>query len=333
MAIEIIEIDLEQVGTPKSVHITLAQTQVLEPSTICPDNYLDSVKHAEKNQLIEIQSEHIRKQLERALLDDPNFVLFPELSIPWEMQDELREVAIKENVYIVGGLTYGPDYQSTCAVFPPFKRDNIPLQYKLNRAPAEDKNVKTGQRIIIFKNSGFGTFASVICYDFTSLRISREIRDHGVNILFLPTLNRAVDLFDDMATGQCYTLYTYICLCNSAGSGLGNSASYGPMRTSEGGYLQQERVIGKIAGTQETTLTTVLDIPGLLESIKRFKNSKTVLTGFITPPADFREPGVLISPFTPLGPARDNFVGRENRIREFWANIESNNHVLLLGPS
>jgi ABC-type antimicrobial peptide transport system ATPase subunit len=86
MAIEIIEIDLEQVGTQKSVHITLAQTQVLEPSTICPDNYLDSVKHAEKNQLIEIQSEHIRKQLERALLDEPNFVLFPELSIPWEMQ-------------------------------------------------------------------------------------------------------------------------------------------------------------------------------------------------------------------------------------------------------
>jgi len=208
-----------------------------------------------------------------------------------------------------------------------------PLQYKLNRAPAEDKNVKTGQRIIIFKNSGFGTFASVICYDFTSLRISKEIRDYGVNILFLPTLNRAVHLFDDMATGQCYTLYTYICLCNSAGSGLGNSASYGPVRTSEGGYLQQERVIGKIAGTQETTLTTVLDIPGLLESIKRFKNSSAVLTGFITPPADFREPGVLISPFTPLGPARENFVGRENQIREFWAHIESNNHVLLLGPS
>nr|AAU43710.1 hypothetical protein GZ26D8_41 [uncultured archaeon GZfos26D8] len=57
------------------------------------------------------------------------------------------------------------------------------------------------------------------------------------------------------------------------------------------------------------------------------------MTGFITPPADLREPGVLISPFTPLGPARENFVGRENRIREFWANIESNNHVLLLGPS
>jgi len=128
MAIEIIEINLKQVGAPKQARITLAQTQVLEPSTICPDNYLDSVKHAEKNQLIEIQSEHIRKQLERALLDEPNFVLFPELSIPWEMQDELREVAIKENVYIVGGLTYGPDYQNTCAVFPPFKSDNIPLQ-------------------------------------------------------------------------------------------------------------------------------------------------------------------------------------------------------------
>lgn len=333
MAIEIIEIDLKQIDTPRNARVTLAQTHVLEPTKICPDSYLDSVGKAEKNKLIEIQSERIRKQLKRALLDEPNFVLFPELSIPWEMQDELREVAIKEKVYIIGGLTYGPDYQNTCAVFPPFKSDKIPFQYKLNRAPAENINVKTGQRVLIFKNSGFGTFACVICYDFTSLRIGREIRDHGVHILFLPILNRAVDLFDNMATGQCYTMYTYICLCNSAGSGLGNSASYGPVRTIEGGQLQQERVIGKIAGTQETTLTTVLDTPGLLESIQRFKNNRVILTGFITPPADLREPGVLISPFTPLGPARENFVGRDLQMREFWALIESSNHVLILGPS
>jgi predicted amidohydrolase/DNA polymerase III delta prime subunit len=333
MAIEIIEIDLKQVGAPKQACVTLAQTQVLEPSKIRPDSYQDSVEKAEKNQLIKMQSELIRKQLKRALLDEPNFVLFPELSIPWEMQDELREVAIKENVYIVGGLTYGPDYQNTCAVFPPFEIDKLPLQHKLNRAPAENENVKTGNRIVLFKNSGFGTFASVICYDFTSLHIGREMRDHTVNILFLPTHNRAVDLFNDMATGQCYTLYTYICLCNSAGAGFGNSASYGPVRKIDGSPLQQERVIGKLAGTQETTLPTKLDIPGLIDSIQRFKDNRAVLTGFITPPADLREPGVLISPFTPLGPARENFVGRENRIRKFWANIESNNHVLLLGPS
>ena len=333
MAIEIIEIDLKQVGAPKQARITLAQTQVLEPSKIRPDSYQDSVEKAEKNQLIKMQSERIRKQLERALLDEPNFVLFPELSIPWEMQDELREVAIKENVYIVGGLTYGPDYQNACAVFPPFEIDKLPLQHKLNRAPAEDENVKTGNRIVLFKNSGFGTFASVICYDFTSLHIGREMRDHTVNILFLPTRNRAVDLFNDMATGQCYTLYTYICLCNSAGAGFGNSASYGPVRKIDGSPLQQERVIGKLAGTQETTLPTKLDIPGLIDSIQRFKDNRAVLTGFITPPADIREPGALVSPYTPLGPARENFVSRELQKREFWAHVESSNHVLLLGPS
>ena len=333
MAIEIIEIDLKQVGAPKQACVTLAQTQVLEPSKICPDSYQDSIEKAEKNQLIKIQSERIRKQLERALLDEPNFVLFPELSIPWEMQDELREVAIKENVYIVGGLTYGTDYQNACAVFPPFEIDKLPLQHKLNRAPAEDENVKTGNRIVLFKNSGFGTFASVICYDFTSLHIGREMRDHTVNILFLPTHNRAVDLFNDMATGQCYTLYTYICLCNSAGAGFGNSASYGPVRKIDGSPLQQERVIGKLAGTQETTLPTKLDIPGLIDSIQRFKDNRAVLTGFITPPADLRDPGALVSPYTPLGPARENFVSRELQKREFWTHVESSNHVLLLGPS
>ena len=136
-----------------------------------------------------------------------------------------------------------------------------------------------------------------------------------------------------MATGQCYTLYTYICLCNSAGAGFGNSASYGPVRKIDGSPLQQERVIGKLAGTQETTLPTKLDIPGLIDSIQRFKDNRAVLTGFITPPADIREPGALVSPYTPLGPARENFVSRELQKREFWAHVESSNHVLLLGPS
>jgi len=333
MAIEITEIDLGQAGPAKQARVTLAQTQLLEPSVICPDSYLDPIKKAEKSELLKAQAERIRKQLKRALLDNPNFILFPELSIPWDMQGELREWSIKEKVYIIGGLTYGPDYQNMCAVFLPFERDEVPFQYKVNRAPSEHENVKTGRRILIFKNSGFGTFVSVVCYDFTSLRISKEIRDHNVNIVFLPTLNRAVRLFDDIATAQCYTSYVYICLCNSAGSGLGNSGSYGPVQTTEGGRLQQERVIGKIAGIQETTLTTALDIAGLLESINRFKNKREVMTGFITPPADLREPGTLISPYTPLGPAKENFVGRENQKGEFWACIEANNHVLLLGPS
>ncbi len=220
MVIQIEIIDLKQIGSLMPARVTLAQVQVSDPSKVCPDGYLDTIKMTEKKNLLAIQGERIRKNLKRALLDDPNFILFPELSIPWEMQDELREIAIKENVYIIGGMTYGPDYQNTCAIFPPFKFENLPFQYKLNRAPAEDKNVKTGQRILIFKNSGFGTFASVICYDFTSLHIAREIQKNGVNILFLPTFNTAVNLFDDMAVGQCYSIYAYLCLSNSAGSGL-----------------------------------------------------------------------------------------------------------------
>ncbi|MBU7045906.1 MAG: AAA family ATPase [Theionarchaea archaeon] len=333
MAIDTKEIDLKQTGAPKQAKVALAQTKVPDPSKICPDIYLNPQEKIDKKTLLKSQRDLITNQLKRALLDEPDFILFPELSIPWDMQDELRKYVVEKSVYIIGGLTYGPKYENACCIFPPFECESLPLQYKLNRAPREDENVKTGQRILIFKNSGFGTFASVICYDFTSLRIGGLIRDHDVNILFLPTLNRAVDLFDGMASGQSYTLYTYICLCNAAGGGLGNSASYGPVRALEGERLPQERVLNKITGNQEIILPTTLDVRGLLESIERFKDNKEVLPGFITPPSDLREPGVLISPYTPLGPAKENFVGRDSQIREFWAHIESNHHVLLLGPS
>ena len=333
MTIEIVEIDLKSVGAITQARVTLAQTISPDPSKTRPDIYLNTVEKAEKAHLIEIQQERIRKQLQRAILDEPNFIVFPELSIPWGMQEDLQAFAEKHHVYIIGGLMYGPEYENACAVFTPFKDIVIPLQRKLYRAPIEDQRVKTGNKILVFKNSGFGTFVAIICYDLTSLELNNEIRRHDVNLLFLPTFNHAVHLFDDVSSGQCYILYTYICLCNAAGINLGNSAIYGPVRVVEGSKLTQERVISKVQGIPETTLTSPVNIPNLCESINKFKNKQDVLPGYITPPADFREPGVFVSPYTPFGPAKDNFVGRETQIHEFWAHVQTNNHILILGPS
>jgi predicted amidohydrolase len=333
MRVTIREIDLGCAETPKCARVTLAQTFVANPSLFRPDGCLTAPERRDKSQWIEKQSQEVRKQLQKALLDDPNIVVFPELCIPWQMQDELRRFSEENGVYIIGGLAYGPSYENSCAVFVPFRGHEVPLQCKLNRAPGEDTNTKTGSEIIIFRNTGFGDFASIICYDFTSLNIGKEIRDKKVSLLFLPTLNHATDLFDDMANGLCYTMYMYICICNSAGAGYGNSASYGPVRAIEGATLRRERVIGQVAGTQETVLTTVLDVPSLLESIDSFKKNRAIPVGFITPPADLSEKGAVVSPYTPLAPARDNFVGREKEIGETWALLESRNHVLILGPS
>jgi predicted amidohydrolase/DNA polymerase III delta prime subunit len=333
MRVTIREIDLGCAETPKCARVTLAQTVVANPSLFRPDGYLTVTERTEKSRWIEKQSQEVRKQLQKALLDDPDIVVFPELCIPWQMKDELRRFSEENGVYIIGGLTYGPSYENSCAVFVPFGGREVPLQCKLNKAPGEDTNTKTGSEIIIFRNTGFGDFASVICYDFTSLNISKEIRDKKVSLLFLPTLNHATDLFDDMAHGLCYTMYMYICVCNSAGAGYGNSGSYGPVRAIEGATLRRERVIGQVGGTQETVLTVVVNVPSLLESIDSFKKNRPIPIGYITPPADFCEKGAVVSPYTPLAPARDNFVAREKEIGQTWALLESRNHVLILGPS
>jgi len=293
MSIRVVEVDLKQSGRPREARIALAQIMVLPKDKMRPDIFLRPAEKKEKRHLIEAQSERIRKHIELALKDKPNFVILPELSIPWEMQRELHKIAVERRVFIVGGLTYSPSYHNNCAVFPPFQDSEISIQCKINPAyiAGEDKNVKPGKReVFLFKNTGFGSFATVVCYDFTSLDISKDLRDHGVNILFLPTVNHKVHLFDAIAIGNSFTMYTYICICNAAGYGLGNSGVYGPVWKTKAGRLSDEQIITQVKGNEETILKAELDISGLMESIENAKKKDSVLSGFISPPADLQAP-------------------------------------------
>ena len=331
MAINIKEFDLKQGTVPKKAKVVLAQISAPRPLEIIPDNVLDSVEKAKKNNIIQHQTELVRTQLERALFEKPNFIIFPELSIPWEMQEELKEFAVKKKVYIIGGLFYSPNFENACAIFTPIEENSIPLQYKLNRAPKEDQRIKVGNQIIVFKNSGFGSFAALICYDFTSLKITHNLRKHNVNIIFLPTYNSAVELFDKIGKSVCYTLYNYIALCNVAE--YGNTAGYGPVRRYKKNKLQNECVLGMIAGVADTVYPIEFDVPELITAIQKFREGKEVPLGFITPPADIRTPDAILSPYTPLEPARENFVCRDEQQIEFRNCIEQGRHLLLLGPS
>jgi len=331
MAINIEEFDLNLGTEQKKAKIVLAQISAPNPLDIIPDNELDSSGKANKVYIIKEQTELVRIHLERAMFNKPDFILFPELTIPWEMQEELKEFAINKNIYIIGGLFYSPNFENACAIFSPIDGKPIPLQYKLNRAPKEDSRTKEGNLIIVFKNSGYGSFAALICYDFTSLQILHNLRRYNVNIIFLPTSNSAVELFDKIGKSVCYTLYAYVALCNVAE--FGNTAGYGPLRMYEKKRLVQECVLGMIAGSANITYPIDFDVPNLNTAIQRYRDGKEVPVGFITPPADLRNPDAILSPYTPLEPARENFVCREEQQKQFRNCIEQKRHLLLLGPS
>jgi hypothetical protein len=331
MAINIEEFDLNFGTEQKKAKVVLAQISAPNPSDIIPDNELDSKGKADKINIIKKQTDLVKIQLERAMFDSPDFILFPELTIPWEMQGELRELAIKKNIYIIGGLFYSPNFENACAVFSPIDRKPIPLQYKLNRAPKEDSRAKEGNQVIVFKNSGYGSFVALICYDFTSLQILQNLRRYNVNIIFLPTYNSATELFDKIGKSICYTLYAYVALCNVAE--FGNTAGYGPLRMYDRKRLIQECVLGMITGSANITYPIDFDVPNLNTAIQRFREGKEVPIGFITPPADLKNPDAILSPYTPLEPARENFVCREEQLIQFRNCIEQRRHLLLLGPS
>ncbi len=293
MGIKIVPVDLGQTTPPKQALVVLAQIMVQDIHKMRPDKVLTSSRERDdKRKSIEVQSARIRNYLNQAFQDNPNFIVFPELSIPWEMQDELHKIAVERGVYIVGGLTYSPDFYNPCAVFPPFKDLELPLQYKMNPW-GEDKNVKAGpRRIYLFKNTGFGSFASVICYDFTRLDVPEALRQYDVNVIFWLTLNKRIHIFDSIAKSASENVYTYICLCNAAGSLSGNSAIYGPVyKTKEGLILTERHVIVRAPTVSEDTEKADLDIDGLVKSIIKAKAGEDVLRkrGFVTPPAELRK--------------------------------------------
>ena len=331
MAINIEEFDLKQGSVPQKAKVVLAQISAPNPLEIIPDNALDPKGKANKIKIIHHQTELVRSHLERAFFEKPNFILFPELSIPWEMQEELKALAEDKNIFIIGGLFYSPNFENACAIFSPIPDKSVPLQYKLNRAPKEDPRTKEGNQILVFRNSGFGSFTALICYDFTSLQISHSLRKQNVNILFIPTYNSAIELFDKIGKSVCYTLYGYVALCNVAK--YGNTAGYGPIRIYENRKLIQECALCVITGVANMVYPIEFDVPNLITAIQRFREGKEVPLGFITPPADLCNPDAILSPYTPLEPARENFVCRKEQQIQFRNCIEQGRHLLLLGPS
>jgi len=271
----IVEIDLKIPDNKDTANVVLVQT------CACPADPEEKVHHIKK----------IRQLLKNALDKKPNFIVFPEFTIPWELCTKFQNIARSKKVYIIGGLApYSNDDYNCAKVFSPYEVDTL-IQHKIKIPPieqkaAKDKNIsiQSGKEIYVYKNTGFGSFAIPICYDFENDEMLTALKSYDVNILFVVSWNQDVKRYRTLAIQKAIDMYAYICLCNTSGQGFGFSGVYGPVKK-----RRDKSVIGELAIETENLLELELNTSKLLESIENVIKNAPVNEGFSEPPSYFRE--------------------------------------------
>lgn len=99
-----------------------------------------------------------------------NILCFPELSTTGNILKELKDFADENNIIIIGGSYYNGERKNICPIIIP-GTENIYFTEKVNPSPLEKskfegQGVVRGNKIYVIKNSGFGSFAILICSDF-----------------------------------------------------------------------------------------------------------------------------------------------------------------------
>jgi len=85
-----------------------------------------------------------------------------------------------------------------------------------------------GNKTTIFENSLSGDFAPIISFDYSHNSILEKLAN-GIDLLFVSSYNRDVEIYHNYAQADCHRLYCYMSQCNV--SGFGGSAVYGSIRS------------------------------------------------------------------------------------------------------
>lgn len=149
-------------------------------------------------------------QISSAAAAGCSIILFPELTIPLDMDDKLAALSREYGIYIFGGLEHerkpeepGRAYNRGIVVTPDGKvlhsLKNTPVRASIG-VEAIDTLRERGIPVYI---TPFGTAAHVICRDWLegALQLTEQLRAVEVDMIFVSALSPTVDDFID--TGKC----------------------------------------------------------------------------------------------------------------------------------
>lgn len=181
---------------------------------------------------------NISKLLNIAQKKNVDLIVFPELSIPEKMLEELYAFSSTNNTYIIAGTHYkktNDKYVSICPVISPSK---IYYTYKINPSPFETSSfpncgLQGGGMSLVFQNTKIGNFAVTICADYMDEQLKQRLNIDFLDLLIVPAFQRRSEMYfgrmqidTQNSKDGLYILYSNFIKENDSD---GNSALFGVM--------------------------------------------------------------------------------------------------------
>lgn len=238
-----------------------------------------------------VASEWVLAAAEKSISLGAGLLVFPELFVPAETLDKLRQLVDHTRMAVVCGMqpVGGEDqYSNTATILLPGERKTF-TQYKAYPSNYEPANLATRGGQLCFQRSAVGSFSVVLCSDLREFDVLAAIEMQPfLDYVVVCCCNPYVDVWTHLACADAALLQSYVVLANWSkdpgdnGFGKGSlcAAPIGEEGSDSGRTSQTERVSVNVGEVEYVGAVTLYH----LQLSALFRDRAKPASGFLAPP-------------------------------------------------
>ena len=173
---------------------------------ICQFDF-DRMRYAHESRLYFVSnattnSNYIRRFLMIARNQHVDLLVFPELSIPEDMVQDLMTMSLQNDMYIIGGTHYKKTPNGFVSVCPIVTPHGLIETEKINPSPYEQSSFMdsqngavSGHLVSVLKGTKVGNLAITICLDYTNDELRVDLFKNDLDFLIIPAFNKKSEEF------------------------------------------------------------------------------------------------------------------------------------------
>jgi predicted amidohydrolase len=180
---------------------------------------------------LERAGRYCERILTQARLDTVQLVVFPELSIPYEVLEQVRLFSAETGTIVVAGSHYFKSKKGWIARSPIYINGMPWFTEKIQPSPHErnanfGEGAEPGEKIYWFRNTSAGNFAVAICSDYLD-ELHNALPLNEIDILCVPAFQRRSDEYHPRMQIQVSESRSgiYVAYSNTAYEPLGDGRS------------------------------------------------------------------------------------------------------------